>query len=204
MAEEYPIIPEKTAMLFFDCYYGSNPENLEKLRAEGYVDKLVQIEQACRKAGIAIFYTQPEHRQDGKDWPVTVVGDPDAPTLTTYGGVLYKGSHAATILPDIEPQPHDYLITKHRWSSFFETCLDQSLRTAGIDTIMQAGGATQIGIASTAYSARDRGYNQIILSDAIHSTPEIDAFFCTHVFPRLARVMTVEKAISMFAVPAAV
>ena len=201
MAEEFPIMPEKTAMLFFDCYYGSNPDGLAKLREDGYVDKLVQIEQASRKAGIPIFYTQPEHRQDGKDWPVTVVGDPDAPTLTNYAGVLYKGSHAATILPDIEPQPEDYLITKHRWSSFHYTCLELSLKTAGIDTLMLAGGATQIGIASTAYSARDYGYNLIILSDAIHSTPEIDEFFCTKIFPRFSRVMTVEKAISMFAVP---
>jgi nicotinamidase-related amidase len=203
MSVPYPIIPEKTAMLFFDCYYGSNPESLPKLRAEGYVDKLVQIEQACRKAGIPIFYTQPEHRQDGKDWPVTVVGDPDNPTLTEYAGVLYKGSHAATILPDIEPQPHDYLITKHRWSSFHYTCLELSLQTADIDTIILAGGATHIGIASTAYSARDYNYNLIILSDAIHSTPEIDEFFCKYIFPRMGRVMTVEKAISMFATPVA-
>jgi nicotinamidase-related amidase len=200
MAEEFPIIPQKTAMLFFDCYYGSNPDSLAKLRADGYVDKLVQIEQASRKAGIRIFYTQPEHRQDGADWPLTVIGDP--PHLTEYGGVLYKGSHAATILPDIEPQPHDYLITKHRWSSFFQTCLELSLHTAGIDTIMLAGGATQVGIASTAYQARDYHYNLIILSDAIHSTPEIDEFFCKKVFPSFSRVLTVEEAIAKFAVPA--
>jgi nicotinamidase-related amidase len=201
MTEEFPIIPEKTAMLFFDCYYGSNPDSLAKLRAEGYVDKLVQIEQACRKAGIRIFYTQPEHRQDGADWGLTVVGDP--PRVTTYGGVLYKGSHAATILPDIEPQAHDYLITKHRWSSFFETCLELSLRTAGINTIIMAGGATHVGIASTAYSARDLNYSQIILSDAIHSNPVMDAFFLEKVFPHFCRVLTVEETISKFAVAVA-
>jgi nicotinamidase-related amidase len=202
MAEEFPIIPEKTAMLFFDTLNGSNPEGLAALRASGYVDKLVQIEQACREAGIKIFYTLPEHRQDGSDWGLTVAGNP--PARTYFKGVNYKGSRHATILADITPHPGDYIITKHRWSSFFQTCLELSLRTAGIDTIIMAGGATHIGIASTAYSARDFSYSQIILSDAIHDRPEIDAFFLEKVFPHFCRVMTVDQAISMMAVPAAV
>jgi len=197
---EFPIIPEKTAMLFFDTLNGSNPEGLAALRAAGYVDRLVQIEQACRKAGIAIFYTLPEHRKDGKDWGLTVVGDP--PEVTYFKGVNYKGSRHATILDDIAPQPHDYIITKHRWNSFFQTCLELSQRTAGVDTILMAGGATHIGIASTAYSARDYSYSQIILSDAIHGSPAIDAFFLEKVFPSFCRVMTVEETIASFAVPA--
>jgi nicotinamidase-related amidase len=202
MAEEFPIIPEKTAMLFFDTLNGSNPEGLTALRASGYVGKLVQIEQACRKAGIPIFYTMPEHRQDGKDWGLTVAGDP--PAVTYFKGVNFKGSRHATILADITPMPGDYIITKHRWSSFFQTCLELSLRTAGVDTIIMAGGATHIGIASTAYSARDLNYSQIILSDAIHSSPAMDAFFLEKVFPGFCRVMSVEETISKFAVPAMV
>jgi len=202
MAEEFPIIPEKTAMLFFDTLNGSNPEGEAKLRATGYFDNLVKIEQACRAAGIAIFYTQPEHRKDGSDWGLTVIGNP--PETTFFKGVNFKGSHHAEIIDDIKPQPGDYIITKHRWSSFFQTCLELSLRTAGIDTIILAGGATQIGIASTAYEARDYNYSLIVLSDAIHSTPEIDEFFLTKVFPNFARVMTIDETVAKFAVPVGV
>ena len=109
------------------------------------------------------------------------------------------------MIPEIEPQEGDYIITKHRWNSFHDTCLDLSLRTAGIDTIIMAGGATQVGIASTAYGARDRDYSQIILSDACRSNLEgVNEYFMTEIFPKFARVRTVEQVIDMLkvAVPA--
>ena len=96
----------------------------------------------------------------------------------------------------------DYIVKKHRWSTWFQTHLELSLRTAGIDTVMMAGGSTEIGIASTAYSGRDYGYSQIILSDACRSSrPGMDEFLMTRAFPGLARVMTVDEAIAKIAVP---
>jgi ureidoacrylate peracid hydrolase len=209
MPEEFPIIPEKTGMLFFDCYNGNDPAATEALRAAGYIDRLVKIEQACRQAGIAIFYTQPEHRKDGKDWGLTVVdaamsGDKTGgPRVSYHNGVNYKGSHYAEILPEIAPQEGDYIITKHRWSAFHDTCLDLSLRTAGIDTIMIAGGGVAIGVGSTCYSARDLNYNQIVLRDVIRGRSPILELYLDDIFPGFTRVMTIDEAISKFAVPAA-
>jgi nicotinamidase-related amidase len=79
-----------------------------------------------------------------------------------------------------------------------------SLRTAGINTIILAGGSTEIGIASTAYSARDFNYSLIILRDACRSgRPGMDDFWMDKVFPSFARVMTVDQAIAKIAVPVA-
>jgi len=97
------------------------------------------------------------------------------------------------------------VIKKHRWSTFFQTHLELSLRTAGIDTIMIAGGSTEIGVASTAYSARDLDFNLIILSDGCRSgRPGVNEFFMEKVFPVFARVMTVDEAIATIQAPAAV
>ena len=64
---------------------------------------------------------------------------------------------------------------------------------------MIAGGSTEVGVASTAYSARDRDFNLIILSDACRSSrPGIDKFFMEQIFPVFARVMTVNEAIEQF------
>jgi nicotinamidase-related amidase len=201
MSARFPIIPSKTAMLFFDTLNGGlhphGPDASVSSEISAYIARLVAMERACRSAGIRIFYTLPEHRPDGSDWALRVIGDP--PEVTNFKGVNYRGSYHATIIPDIEPQPGDYIITKHRWSAFYQTCLDLSLRSAGIDTIMLAGGSTQIGIASTAYSARDHDYNVIILSDAIRSRqPDINEFFLDTVFPRLARIMTTSQAVNEF------
>ena len=185
-------------MLFFDTLNGSQSLEADAaMRASGYVDRLKKIEQACRAAGIPIFYTLPEHRQDGKDWGLTVVGDP--PRVTHFRGTNYKGSRHATVLDDIAPQDGDYVITKHRWSAFYQTALELSLRTAGIDTIMLAGGSVHVGIASTAYSARDRDFSLIVLRDVIRGVPELVDLFLNQIFPGLARVMTIDDAIGKFA-----
>jgi nicotinamidase-related amidase len=103
------------------------------------------------------------------------------------------------VIPELAPQPGDYVIKKHRWSTFHQTHLELSLRTAGIDTIMICGGSTEVGVASTAYSARDRDFNLILLRDVCTSGQAgVVDFFMDKVFPIFARVMTVEQAIANF------
>jgi nicotinamidase-related amidase len=63
---------------------------------------------------------------------------------------------------------------------------------------MMAGGSTEVGVASTAYSARDRDFNLIILRDACRSSHAgVDDFFAERIWPVFARVMTVDQAIGM-------
>jgi nicotinamidase-related amidase len=201
VSDDFPIIPEKTALLFFDTLKGSpTPESAAAIRASGYIERLQKIERASRAAGIAIFYTQPEHRKDGRDWGNNAVVGGTQPRLNTYQGINFKGSRHAEILDEIAPQEGDYVISKHRWNAFHQTCLELSLRTAGIDTIMMAGGATHVGIASTAYGARDRDFSLIMLRDVIRGADDITEMFLDKVFPGMARVMTIDEAISRFAV----
>ena len=202
---EYPIVPEKTALLFFDTLNGymhpADPERAAKVEASGIIGRMQQLEAGCRDAGIAVFYGQADHREDGKDWGLTVVGDP--PRVTYFAGVNFSGSHHAAVIEELTPEPGDYVIKKHRWSTFHQTHLELSLRTAGIDTIILVGGATEIGIASTAYAARDRDFSLIIVSDCCSSArPGVNEFFMEHIFPRISRVMTLDEVLAML--PAAV
>jgi nicotinamidase-related amidase len=203
MLDEFPIIPEKTAVLFFDTLSGglhpSSEEAAKALAASGFIDRLQQVERACREAGIAVFYTLPEHRQDGRDWGnQAVIGDP--PHRNTFRGTNYKGSAHAVIIPEIAPQPGDYVITKHRWNAFFQTCLELSLRTAGIDTIILCGTVTNIGIASTAYGARDHDFSLIILRDGCRAgDAAMHDFFMDRIFPSLSRVVDVSELVEHLA-----
>jgi len=204
---DFPIVPSKTAMLFFDtlnsALHPKDPAAQAAVNESGYIPRLQSIERACRDAGISIFYTRPEHRPDLKDWPTTIVdlghhGEPGSGPRWTADPGSVAGSQGAQIIDEIAPRPVDYVITKHRWSSFHQTHLELSLRTAGIDTLILAGGATEVGIASTAYSARDHGLNLIILRDACRSTkPGVNEFFMDTVFPIFARVRTVDEAIAL-------
>ena len=209
--EEFPIIPEKTAMLFFDTlniYF--KPENAPSEAAAeiaSQVEALTKMYKACGENGIAVFYGQADHRPDGKDFAPHIVsrgyaGTPnEGPRKTTPPGAM-SGTWGAQIIDELASQPHDYTIKKHRWSAFFETHLELSLRTAGIDTIIIGGTTTEIGIASTAYSARDLDYNLIILRDACRGgRPGMDKFWMETIFPGFARVMSVDQAISKIARP---
>lgn len=68
---DFPIVADKTAMLFFDCLSGGlHPEEAEKqavVNSWGIFEPMQKIERACRAAGIPIFYTQIDHRADLKD-----------------------------------------------------------------------------------------------------------------------------------------
>jgi nicotinamidase-related amidase len=63
-----------------------------------------------------------------------------------------------------------------------------------------SGGSTDVGVASTAYAARDLDYNLVIVSDACTS-PEEDNHrqFMQRIFPRMARVRTAAQVVRMLA-----
>jgi nicotinamidase-related amidase len=211
---EFPIVPSRTAMLFFDTLnvylHPDDPSRQAAVDAEGVIPRLVKMNRACREAGITIFYGQADHRADGRDFAPQIVGlghdghVGDPPRLTTRPAAA-SGTPGVDVIPELAPQPNDYVIKKHRWSTFFQTHLELSLRTAGLDTIMIAGGSTEVGVASTAYSARDRDFNLILLSDGCRSgRPGVNEFFMEKVFPIFARVMTIEEAIASIEAPVGV
>ncbi|MPZ13853.1 MAG: isochorismatase family protein [Chloroflexi bacterium] len=202
---DFPIVPSETAMLFFDTLnrylHPEDSKRQDAINASGVILRMMQMNRACRQAGIAIFYAQADHRPDGRDWGRIVIdrgiGGEEGPRYAppTVG---VAGSHGVDIVPELAPEPGDYVVKKHRWSTFHQTHLDLSLRTAGINTIMIAGGAIDIGIASTVYSARDHDYSVIVLRDICTGDADLLDLFMNRVFPKMARVQTVNQAISLF------
>jgi nicotinamidase-related amidase len=196
-------------MLFFDTLnvylHPKEPERQAEIDASGVIPRMVTMRDACRKAGIAIFYGQGDHRPDGKDFKATVVereigGKTYGHPFLTQVRAAQQGSWEQQFIPELTPQPEDYIVKKHRWSTFFQTHFELSLRTAGIDTILIAGGAINVGVASTAYAARDLDFNLIFLRDICSAPdPEVARLFMEKIFPVFGRVMTVDEAIAAIA-----
>jgi ureidoacrylate peracid hydrolase len=196
----------KTGLLFFDLlnvYYGGAPEQTQK-RMKPVVDNAVRLMKAARQASIPIFYAMANHRKDGQIRSM-VVADTDMRLRPWPDGECNPSVHGATegsweqkVIDEIEPKPEDYIIPKYRWSTFHQTYFDLALRARGIDTIIISGGAVDVGIASTAYAARDLDYNLIIVRDACSNSYD-DAMdvFMDRVFPRMARVRTTDQVLAM-------
>ena len=202
------IDPNKTALLFFDmlnAYFHAGTEE-DWAAAKPMVDNCRTVLDAARGAGIPVFFARADHRHDGLDsallyndtdirgtpWP-----DPEDRPFKPYL-MIYAGDWSSQVIPELDPRPDDYFIAKHRWSAFYQTHLELSLRTRGIDTIILCGGATDVGIVSTAYSARDMDFNLVIVSDACRSgNQDNHNQLMTRVFPFMARVRTASEVVGM-------
>jgi nicotinamidase-related amidase len=100
------------------------------------------------------------------------------------------------VLAEIAPQPGDYDVPKHRWSAFAGTHLELSLRSRYIDTILLIGGSVHVGVASTAYEARDKDFQITIVPECCHGFAEQRAFFMEKVFPRMCNVRSLNEVIA--------
>lgn len=196
----------KTGLLFFDMlnvyYHGASEET--KKRMKPVVDNAVRLMNTARQVSMPIFYALANHRPDGESRSMTVTDTdmrlrpwPNGDCNPTIHGAT-EGSWEQKVIEEIAPRPEDYMIPKFRWSTFHQTYFDLALRSRGIDTIIISGGAVDVGVASTVYSARDHDYNLIIVRDACSNSHEDSmAAFMNTVFPRMARVRTTGQVLEM-------
>ncbi|MEM0142727.1 MAG: isochorismatase family cysteine hydrolase [Candidatus Parvarchaeum sp.] len=70
----------------------------------------------------------------------------------------------------LEPQSEDIVINKNTASIFIGTNFELMARNAGIETLIIAGIATEIGVESTARDAANRGFYVVVDSDASSSS----------------------------------
>ena len=55
-----------------------------------------------------------------------------------------RGPKGAEVVDELKPEPADIILPKRRFSAFFKTDLDQTLRTLGVDTIIVTGITTEV------------------------------------------------------------
>jgi nicotinamidase-related amidase len=173
----------------------------EQIEAAGSVGPTRELIAACRKAGVPIFYARADHRGDGADFARTIA-DTDSHFRPWGPGNPYRtvppyasGSPELSVLAELAPQPGDYDVPKHRWSAFHGTHLELSLRSRYIDTILLVGGSVHVGIAATAFDARDRDFQITVVPECCHGFREQRDFFMEKVFPRMCNVRTLEDVI---------
>lgn len=190
--------PARSALVVFDLLECYRP----KVEAAGAVEPVRALLGTCREYGVAICYARADHRPDGVDANRTYTDTDEAfrpwgPEGQTFG--FAHPPEARAVMAEFTPQPGDYDIPKHRWNAFYQTHLDLSLRSLSIDTVLLVGGSTHVGIASTAYAARDMDYQVVLVRDGLTGYEPQRSFFVDHVFPRMCRVRTVAEVNAMLA-----
>ena len=90
------------------------------------------------------------------------------------------------IIPEMNQQPSDHLVTKKTWGAFTNTDLNDFLKKEGVTQVVICGIATSIGVESTARFAHELGYNVTLATDAM-TDPSAYAHdnSLARVFPRI-------------------
>jgi nicotinamidase-related amidase len=100
------------------------------------------------------------------------------------------------LVPELQQQPSDRVVSKQRVGAFIGTGLDDFLREHGVTQIFLTGVATSAGVESTARSAYDHGYNVVLVRDAMTDrNAEAHRHSVEQIFPRLGETETTENVL---------
>ncbi|MHA2378722.1 MAG: cysteine hydrolase family protein [Candidatus Thorarchaeota archaeon] len=151
--------PKKTAILVIDMLVDFVEESgaLVVPGAKALVSTQKQILGHARDTGATVLYLADNHMPDDEEfkvWPKHSVA----------------GTHGAQVVKDLSPEKGEKVIPKRRYSGFFGTDLDLTLRESGIENVIIMGVLTDICVMYTSADAASRGYNVFVVKDATAST----------------------------------
>ncbi|WP_425710902.1 hydrolase [Fictibacillus sp. Mic-4] len=177
--------PETTAVIAIDLQKG-----IVNLKGRPYTGNSVILQstkliEGFRKKGALIVYVR-----------VDFIDSKDAlkPLTDQNMAQANRPKDWAELVPELDVQPGDLIITKRQWGAFFGTELDLQLRRRGIDTIVLCGIATNIGVETTAREAFQYGYQQVFAADAMTAFSEEEHnHSIQYIFSRIGRNRTTKE-----------
>jgi nicotinamidase-related amidase len=128
---------------------------------------------ATREIGMTVIHTREGHLPDLSDCPPAKlnrgepalrIGDPGP-----KGRILIRGEYGHDIIDELAPADGELVIDKPGKGSFYATGLDETLRAAGITSLIVTGVTTEVCVHTTVREANDRGYECLVLADCVGS-----------------------------------
>ena len=116
--------------------------------------------EAARAAGAPIIFVTDMHRPQQRR---------DREFLKRVPHCL-EGSWGAQVVDALKPRSDDIYVVKRRYSAFFGTDLDLTLRDLEVDSLIVMGVVTNICVRSTVHDAFFLGYRAFIPEDCVAAT----------------------------------
>jgi nicotinamidase-related amidase len=102
------------------------------------------------------------------------------------------------LVPELNRQPADHLVTKRTWGAFTNTGLDEHLKKLGVTQLVILGVATSVGVESTARYAYENGYHITLAIDAMTDmNADAHTNSITRIFPRLGETGMTQEIIDL-------
>lgn len=102
------------------------------------------------------------------------------------------------LLPELEQQPDDIVVTKRSWGAFATTDLANQMKASGVTQVVVTGVVTSGGVEATARQAWEQGFHVTLALDAMTDIRE-DAhnYSVRNVFPRIGETGSVQEIVEM-------
>ncbi len=146
--------------------------------AQKVVAPIAKVLSAARTAGMKIIYLKMGYHPDLSD-----LGTPDSVNRTRHlkmgvgqtirapdgreSRILIRDTWNTDIVNELKPQADDLTIYKTRFSGFYQTELDATLKKLGIKHLIMTGVTTSICVDSTVRDAMFRDYLCVLLKDCM-------------------------------------
>jgi nicotinamidase-related amidase len=102
------------------------------------------------------------------------------------------------LIPELNQQPSDIVVTKRTWGAFASTDLEAQLKARGVTQVVIGGVATGTGVEATARQAYEQGFNVTLAIDAMTDVrPEAHDYSIRNVFPRLGETGASQEIIDL-------
>lgn len=111
-----------------------------------------------------------------KGCPIIFIVDAHRPQLKHDREFMKRSPHCmenqwgSAVIAELAPQPDDIIMLKRRFSGFFNTDLDLTLKDLRVHSLIYMGVVTNICVRSTVHDAFFLGYQNIIVKDAVAAT----------------------------------
>ena len=138
------------------------------------VPKIRKVLDAARKTGIKVIYLKMGYKPDLSDvglrgsasWNNNRdVGKPVKTPAGIEGRILIRDTWNTEIIDELKPEPGDIALYKTRFSGFYQTDLDSTLKRLRVRFLIVTGCTTSVCVESTIRDAVFRDYSPILLSD---------------------------------------
>jgi len=111
-----------------------------------------------------------------------------------------RGTKGAEVVDDLKPESTDIILPKRRFSAFFKTDLDQTLRVLGVDTIVVTGITTEGCVLMTVMDGLSHDFSVILVEDCSASRSKEFHQGCLNLYRDFAlypllKIMTIDEFI---------
>lgn len=181
--------PTSTALVVIDLQRGIAAGETMPHVAADVISRAAAVAAAFRDAKALVVLVHVDPGPGGVLFPRPMADNPRPP--------MNPPADFAELVPELNRQPADAVVTKHQPNAFYGTDLEIHLRRRGIRTIVLAGIATNLGVEGTARAAHERGFELVFIEDAMAARAEVlHTHPVTYFFPTIGRVRSTRDVIA--------